>query len=143
IADRFNNGMEYFNTFGGNPVSCVVGLKVLEILARDRLMENARVVGAEVLSGLRGLMDRFPLVGDVRGRGLMLGMELVEDRETKVPATARAGRVVERCRELGVLLGSDGPWENVIKIRPPMVFSSRDAVFLLQVLEQALGEVST
>ncbi len=142
IAERFNNGMEYFNTFGGNPVSCVVGLKVLEILQRDRLMENARVVGVQVLEGLRALMGRFDIVGDVRGRGLMLGMELVEDRESKTPATARAGRVAERCRELGVLLGTDGPWDNVIKIRPPMVFSAVDAQFLLQVLEHALGEVA-
>lgn len=140
IADRFDNGMEYFNTFGGNPVSCVVGLKVLEILKRDGLMDNARIVGAQIQDGLRALMSRFDFIGDVRGRGLMLGMELVEDRDTKVPATSRAKRVAERCRELGVLLGTDGPWDNVIKIRPPMVFSGRDAVFLLQVLEQALGE---
>ena len=142
IADAFDNGMEYFNTFGGNPVSCAVGLEVLRILERDCLMENARVVGADILARMRGLMGRHEVIGDVRGRGLMLGMELVDDRTSKRPATARAGRVAERCRELGVLLGTDGPHDNVIKVRPAMVFSRADADLLMQVLERALEETA-
>src|SRR5262249_1523534 len=107
------NGMEYFNTFGGNPVSCAVGLKVLEIIERDRLKQNAVEIGDYLLTRMRGLMDRHEIIGDVRGLGLMLGIDLVKDRKSKEPATERAGRVVERCRELGVLMGTDGPYDNV------------------------------
>ncbi|WP_374649892.1 aminotransferase class III-fold pyridoxal phosphate-dependent enzyme [Dongia sp.] len=142
IADSFYNGMEYFNTFGGNPVSCAVGLKVLEILQRDRLRENALSLGSDLLSRMGRLMEKHERIGDVRGRGLMLGIELVEDRKSKVPATAYAGRIVEKCRQLGVLLGTDGPHDNVIKMRPAMVFTARDADFLLQVLETAFAEVA-
>jgi 4-aminobutyrate aminotransferase-like enzyme/Ser/Thr protein kinase RdoA (MazF antagonist) len=141
IADSFYNGMEYFNTFGGNPVSCAVGLKVLEILERDRLRENALRLGNDLLARMGKLMEKHERIGDVRGRGLMLGIELVEDRKSKVPATAYAGRIVEKCRQLGVLLGTDGPHDNVIKMRPAMVFSAANADFLMQVLEAAFAEV--
>ena len=87
------------------------------------------------------LMEKHPRIGDVRGRGLMLGIELVEDRKTKVPATAYAGRIVEKCRQLGVLLGTDGPFDNVIKMRPAMVVTAGHADFLMQVLETAFAEV--
>ncbi|HVT52489.1 MAG TPA: aminotransferase class III-fold pyridoxal phosphate-dependent enzyme, partial [Dongiaceae bacterium] len=90
IADRFNNGMEYFNTFGGNPVSCKVGQKVLEILKRDRLLDNATRIGDDLLGRMGKLAERHPVIGDVRGVGLMLGLDLVEDRRTKQPATAYA-----------------------------------------------------
>lgn len=142
IADSFYNGMEYFNTFGGNPVSCAVGLKVLEILQRDRLRENAQRIGTNLLSRMRGLKEKHQIIGDVRGRGLMLGIELVEDRRSKEPATERAGRLVERCRSLGVLLGTDGPHDNVIKMRPAMIFSDANADFLMQVLETAFAEIA-
>ncbi|MGH6893441.1 MAG: aminotransferase class III-fold pyridoxal phosphate-dependent enzyme, partial [Dongiaceae bacterium] len=137
IAESFANGMEYFNTFGGNPVSCAVGLKVLEIIERDRLPRNASTIGGDLLARMRSLMDRHAVIGDVRGLGLMLGIDLVKDRKTKEPATGRAGRVVERCRELGVLMGTDGPYDNVIKLRPALIFSRADADHLMQVLEQA------
>jgi 4-aminobutyrate aminotransferase-like enzyme len=140
IAESFNNGMEYFSTFGGNPVSCAVGLKMLEIIERDRLRENAARLGASLIARMKKLMGRHERIGDVRGRGLMLGIDLVEDRVTKSPATAYAGRIVEKCRSLGVLLGTDGPHDNVIKMRPAMVFGPRDADFLMQVLESAFAE---
>ena len=142
IAESFYNGMEYFNTFGGNPVSCAVGLKVLEILRRDRLQENAQRIGSGLLARMAGLMAKHDRIGDVRGRGLMLGIELVEDRRSKVPATAYAGRIVERCRALGVLLGTDGPHDNVIKMRPAMIFTEANADFLMQVLEDAFAGVA-
>ncbi|MEZ5830438.1 MAG: aminotransferase class III-fold pyridoxal phosphate-dependent enzyme [Dongiaceae bacterium] len=137
VAESFANGMEYFNTFGGNPVSCAVGLKVLEIIMRDRLKENAAAIGASLLARMRALKDQHEAIGDVRGLGLMLGIDLVKDRKTKEPATDRAGRVVERCRELGVLMGTDGPHDNVIKLRPGLIFSQANADHLMQVLEQA------
>lgn len=140
IAARFANGMEYFNTFGGNPVSCAVGLKVLEIIQRDGLLRNASAIGADLLARMRALMDKHAVIGDVRGLGLMLGIDLVKDRRSKVPATERAARVVERCRELGVLMGTDGPYDNVIKLRPALIFSRANADHLMQVLEQAFAE---
>jgi 4-aminobutyrate aminotransferase-like enzyme len=141
IAESFNNGMEYFNTFGGSAVSCSVGLKVLEIIQRDHLRENALMLGNDVMARIRRLMDRHPRIGDVRGRGLMLGIELVENRVSKVPATAYAGRIVEKCKEHGVLLGTDGPHDNVIKMRPAMVFTAEHADLLMQVLERAFDAV--
>ncbi len=140
IAESFANGMEYFNTFGGNPVSCAVGLKVLEIIARDGLLRNASEIGADLLARMRALMKRHPVIGDVRGLGLMLGIDLVKDRRSKEPATERAGRVVERCRELGVLMGTDGPYDNVIKLRPALIFTQANADHLMQVLEQAFAD---
>lgn len=140
IAESFANGMEYFNTFGGNPVSCAVGLKVLEIIERDQLQRNASAIGADLLARMHALMDKHAAIGDVRGLGLMLGIDLVKDRKTKEPATERAGRVVERCRELGVLMGTDGPFDNVIKLRPALIFSRANADHLMQVLEQAFAD---
>jgi 4-aminobutyrate aminotransferase-like enzyme/Ser/Thr protein kinase RdoA (MazF antagonist) len=141
IADRFNNGMEYFNTFGGNPVSCAVGLKVLEILERDRLRENALQIGNHLLDRMRELAERHPVIGDVRGLGLMLGLDLVEDRTTKKPATDYAGRIVEYCCDNGVFLGTDGPYDNVIKMRPAMVFTRAQADHLMAVLADAFDKV--
>ncbi len=143
IADAFANGMEYFNTFGGNPVSCAVGLKVLEIIERDRLKRNAVEMGDYLLARMRGLMERHEIIGDVRGLGLMLGIDLVKDRKSKEPATERAGRVVERCRELGVLMGTDGPFDNVIKMRPALIFTRANADLLMDVLTQAFADTET
>jgi 4-aminobutyrate aminotransferase-like enzyme/Ser/Thr protein kinase RdoA (MazF antagonist) len=140
IAKSFANGMEYFNTFGGNAVSCAVGLKVLEILQRDHLQENARRLGEDLLTRMRRLAERHPEIGDVRGSGLFLGLDLVEDRVSKKPATERAGRIVQKARELGVLMGTDGPYDNVIKLRPAMIFSQANADHLMQVLETAFVE---
>jgi 4-aminobutyrate aminotransferase-like enzyme len=138
IAASFANGMEYFNTFGGNPVSCAVGLAVLDVLQDERLIENAQAVGAYLQRGLHELMQRHPLIGDVRGAGLFIGVELVTDRRNKAPATAQARRVARLARDRGVLIGTDGPHDNVIKIRPPMTFRNAHADILLDCLDQCL-----
>jgi len=140
IAASFETGMEYFNTFGGNPVSCAAGMAVLDVLGEERLQHNALQVGDHLRSRLRELADRHPLVGDVRGRGLFLGIELVRDRESLEPAAEQASYVVERLKERGFLLGTDGPLRNVIKIKPPLVFSRDDADDLADALDRVLGE---
>ncbi len=140
IADAFANGMEYFNTFGGNPVSCAVGMAVLDVIEREGLKANACSVGSCIMDGLRGLKKSFPLIGDVRGQGLFLGIELVRNRETLAPAVEEAAYLVERARENGILLSVDGPLHNVIKIKPPLVWSMDDADQLVNCLEAVLSE---
>jgi len=140
IADSFANGMEYFNTFGGNPVSCAAALAVLDVIRDEGLQGNARATGDYLLGGLRDLAARHPLIGDARGWGLFLGLELVRDRETREPAAQEASNLVDRMKDLGVLLSTDGPLHNVIKIKPPIVFSRADADVLLSRLDLALKE---
>ena len=140
IAASFANGMEYFNTFGGNPVSCAIGLAVLDVLERERLPERAARTGAYLLNGLAALMERHPLVGDVRGAGLFLGVELVADRDQPIPAARQASYVANRLREGGVLVSTDGPDHNVLKIKPPLCFDERDADQLVATLDRVLGE---
>ena len=141
IADAFDNGMEYFSTFGGNTVSCAIGLAVLDVIRDEDLRHRALEVGDYLLERLRPLVDRYEIAGDVRGSGLFLGVELVRDRETLEPAGAEASFVANRMREHGVLLGTDGPYHNVVKIRPPMPFTMRDADVLVRELERALDEL--
>ncbi len=141
IAESFNNGMEYFNTFGGNPVSCAVGLAVLDIIREERLQENALEVGAYLKKGLQKIMDRHLLIGDVRGLGLFIGVELVKDRHTLEPAGQEAVFIIERMKESGVLLSIDGPLHNVLKIKPPIVFTRENADFLIHTLDQVLSEL--
>jgi 4-aminobutyrate aminotransferase-like enzyme len=141
IADAFDNGMEFFSTFGGNTVSCAVGIAVLDVIRDERLQEHARVVGDDLLTKLGGLADRYPIVGDVRGSGLFLGIELVRDRETLEPAGEEASFVANRMRERGVLLGTDGPYHNVVKIRPPMPFDRDNADILVAALDDSLAEL--
>jgi 4-aminobutyrate aminotransferase-like enzyme/Ser/Thr protein kinase RdoA (MazF antagonist) len=140
IAASFANGMEYFNTFGGNPVSCAVGLAVLDVIRDERLQERALRVGARLKAGLEGLAERHRVIGDVRGLGLFLGIELVRDPESREPAAEKASYVVERARGLGVLLSTDGPDHNVVKMKPPLVFSETDADRVVAVLEEVLGD---
>jgi 4-aminobutyrate aminotransferase-like enzyme len=139
IAASFDNGMEFFSTFGGSTVSCAVGLAVLDVVQEERLQEHAREVGGGLLEALRALAGRHPLVGDVRGSGLFLGVELVKDRETLEPAAAEASDIVNRMRERGILLGTDGPFANVLKIRPPMPFTREDGEHLVATLDEVLG----
>ncbi len=140
IADSFDNGMEYFNTFGGNPVSCRIGLAVLDVIEEEGLRERARRVGARLLAGLRRLVERHPIVGDARGTGLFLGIELVTDRGSLDPAPRHATYLVERMRDRGILLSTDGPLHNVVKIKPPLVFDENDADRLVRNLDEVLGE---
>ena len=139
IAASFDNGMEFFSTFGGNNVSCAIGLAVLEVVQAEKLQSHALEVGEQLLNGLRELQQQHDLVADVRGSGLFLGVELVKDG---APATFEANRISNRMREEGILLGTDGPFHNVIKIRPPMPFSPTDAELLLTKMGQLVGEVS-
>ena len=140
IAASFETGMEYFNTFGGNPVSCAAGLAVLEVIECEGLQENARRVGTYLKEGLCELMVRHTLIGDVRGEGLFIGVELVRDRQTLEPADAEAYYVIERAKDLGVLLSVDGPLHNVLKIKPPLVFSQADADRLLETLDMVMSD---
>jgi 4-aminobutyrate aminotransferase-like enzyme len=140
IADSFANGMEYFNTFGGNPVSCAVGLAVLETIKEEELQQNAHHVGAYLKERLTELKSTHPLIGDVRGLGLFIGIEFVRDRETLEPAGREAAVVVERMKERGVLLSTDGPFHNVIKIKPPLPFSRRDADEVVSKLDMVLED---
>jgi 4-aminobutyrate aminotransferase-like enzyme len=140
IAASFDNGMEYFNTFGGNPVSCAVGLAVLDVIEAEGLQENARRVGARLMAGLTRLMDRHPVIGDVRGLGLFVGVELVLDRETREPAGTHAAYIAERMRDHGILISTDGPDHNVLKLKPPLVFSEANADFLVRTLDKVLAE---
>ena len=142
IAASFANGMEYFNTFGGNPVSAAIGLAVLDIIADQRLQSHARVVGERMLAGLRALQQRHPLIGDVRGLGLFVGFELVQDRETLAPAPAETMRLVEAMKRHRILLSIDGALHNVIKIKPPLVFDRRDCDRFLSALDEVLSEMS-
>ncbi|MFC1575568.1 aminotransferase class III-fold pyridoxal phosphate-dependent enzyme [Gemmatimonadota bacterium] len=139
IAASFDTGMEYFHAFGGGPVSCAVGMAVLDVLEEERLQENARSVGGHLLARLRELEERHPLVGNVRGRGLCLGVELVEDGGTQ-PATEKATRVKERLRDHRILVSATGPRENVLAVNPPLVFTRADADRLVDTLDRILGE---
>jgi 4-aminobutyrate aminotransferase-like enzyme len=140
IAASFDNGMEFFSTFGGNPVACAAGLAVLDVIEEERLQERARRVGDHFIAGLRRLSERFPIIGDVRGSGLFLGLELVRDRRMLEPAAEEVSYIVERLRELGVLTGTDGSLRNVIKIRPPLCFSEADVDAFVAALDTVLAE---
>ena len=140
IAESFQTGMEYFNTFGGNPVSCAIGLSVLDVIEEEKLQANAHVVGEHLLNGLRELQGEHPIIGDVRGRGLFLGLELVRHRETLEPAAEEATYLVNRMKDSGVLNSTDGPLENVIKLKPPLVFTKANANEFLDRLRDVLRE---
>ena len=142
IAASFDNGMEFFSTFGGNTVSCAVGSAVLDVVRDERLQDHALAVGQHLIDRLRPLMQTHAFVGDVRGSGLFLGVELVRDRRTLEPAAEEAAYVVDRMRERGILLGTDGPHHNVIKIRPPMPFTKEDADLLVSALDEVLAELA-
>lgn len=140
IAASFANGMEFFSTFGGSPVACAAGLAVLEVLEEEKLQENALRVGTHLKNRLEELQPRYPLIGDVRGSGLFLGVDLVLDRKTHEAARLQASYVVNRLRECGILTGTDGPHHNVIKLRPPLVFTEKDADLFVDTLDGILQE---
>jgi 4-aminobutyrate aminotransferase-like enzyme len=133
--------MEYFNTFGGNPVSCAVGLAVLEVIASEGLREHAEVTGNQFLDGLRLLQNQHRLIGDVRGLGLFIGVELVRDHETIEAADREAAEVIDEMRRRGFLLSTDGPLHNVLKIKPPLVLGKQDVVDTLEALDEVLGQI--
>ena len=137
IATSFEQ-MEWFSTFGGNPVSCAIGMAVMDCIEQDGLMARAEQLGGRFMQGLVELQDRHPIIGDVRGRGLFLGFELVSDLSTLEPATEEAGQLVNEMRRRGVLLSTDGPHHNVIKIKPPMVLNEEDIDTTLEHLDEVL-----
>jgi 4-aminobutyrate aminotransferase-like enzyme len=138
IADAFANGMEYFNTYGGNPVSCAVGLAVLETIEKEGLQVHAAQVGNLLKTGMNHQMAKHSVVGDVRGLGLFLGMELVHNRDTLEPAADIAEYIVEQAKDEGILLSTDGPFHNVLKIKPPLCFSEENAKRLTTSLDKIL-----
>ena len=138
IASSFG-GMEFFSTFGGNPVSCAIGMAVMDVIERDGLMERASELGLRFTEGLLSLKDSHEIIGDVRGRGLFLGFEMVRDRKTLDPASEEATEIVDSMRGMGVLMSTDGPLHNVIKIKPPMVLNEEDVDDTLSKLDRALS----
>jgi 4-aminobutyrate aminotransferase-like enzyme len=139
IAKSFVTGMEYFNTFGGNPVSCAVGLAVLDVIQQQDLQGHALEIGGHFLDGLRELQTRHELIGDVRGLGLFIGVELVRDHQTLEPADTEASRVIDEMKTRGFLLSTDGPLHNVVKIKPPMVLTERDVDQTIAALDEVLA----
>ena len=140
IAGAFANGMEFFSTFGGNPVSCAAGLAVLDVLEEEKLQANASRVGEIFKRRLCSLQEKHEIIGDVRGLGLFLGIDLVADRSSRAPAPKQASYMVNRLRECGVLTGTDGPHHNVVKLRPPLIFSEADVELFCSTLDAVLAE---
>ena len=140
LSNEFNNGMEYFNSFGGNPVSCAIGHAVLKIIEEEKLQENAFRVGNELKKLLNELKSLHDIIGDVRGKGLFLGIEIIRDLETLEPDKQVTHKIVNEMRNRKILLSSDGPDHNVIKIKPPMVFNSSNALFLVETLDKVLSK---
>jgi len=141
LVDSFGLAATYFNTFGGNPVSAAAGMAVLDVLENERLLENARTVGAYVQEGLNRLANKYAIVGNVRGRGLFFGLELVHGDADRSPATAETKQVMNLMRENGVLVSRIGRHDNILKMRPPMVFGKEHADILFAALDEALGAI--
>ena len=129
----------HFNTFGGNPVVCAQGMAVLDVIDREKLQENSLTIGGQLSAGLNRLKEKHNIIGDVRGKGLMLGIELVTDRATKEPAKAECAQILETCKEMGLLLGKGGLQGQTIRFSPPMCITKADADFLLEVLDRAFA----
>lgn len=142
VAEAFmSSGMEYFNTFGGNPVSCAIGLAVLDVIVKEDLQGNAVRVGGYLCSLLEKQKEKHPLIGDIRGCGLFVGLELVKDQHKLTPATAEAQEVIYRLKEQYILLSADGPHRNVLKFKPPLCFTKEDADFVVEKMDHILTEL--
>jgi len=141
IAAQFANQFHYFNTFGGNPVSTAVGLAVLDVIEQDNILKNVKITGSYLGEKLQAMASRHSLIGDVRGKGLFYGVEIVRDQNTLEPGADEAGRISDHMRANGVLVSTTGPLDNIVKIRPPMVFSRANADLLLDRLDNALNSI--
>ena len=141
IADAFDDGVKYFNTFAGNPVSCAIGTSVLDIVQGEELQQRAHEVGAYLTAKLKALQVRHPMIGDVRGHGLYIGVELIIDPVTRQPATVEAKEICEILKDNGVFNYPTGKYDNVIKIKPPMVFSKEHADIFVTALDEALTQL--
>ncbi len=142
LAHQFNNGMEYFNSFGGNPVSSAIGHTVLKIIEDEELQNNALNVGFYLKKELLNLKKTFEIIGDIRGEGLFLGVEIIAKINVIKPDAKAAKKIVNQMKEFGVLLSTDGPDNNVIKIKPPLIFNKKDADFLLDKLDKTISSIS-
>ena len=142
IADAFANGMEYFNTFGGNPVSATVGLAVLDVIEDEGLRARAIASGDRLTAGLRAMAERHQAIGDVRGQGLFIGVVLVRDRATREPATDLAGALIEAALDRGILLSTDGPAHDTLKIKPPLVIEPAEIDRVIETLDALLTELA-
>jgi 4-aminobutyrate aminotransferase-like enzyme len=139
IADTFANGMEYFNTFGGNNVSCVIGLEVLNVILEEKLQENARELGNLLKQGLQKLQQEFDCIGDIRGHGLFYGIEFISNPKLLTPATELANHIVQKLREdYYILVSTDGPYDNILKLKPPMCWTTQNILFFLTYLRNIL-----
>jgi len=143
VIETFQKDSHYFNTFGGTPVACAAALAVLEVVEKEDLQAKALETGSYLLGCLRELAANNDLIGDIRGSGLFIGIDLVRDRDNRNPATAETGKAVNLLKEKGILIGSTGRYDNVLKIRPPLVFTKQNADLLLEKLEETFSEVST
>jgi 4-aminobutyrate aminotransferase-like enzyme len=141
IADSFASGPEYFSTFGGSTLSCRIGKEVLDIVDDEGLIDNAKAMGEILLAGLRELQKKYDIIGDVRGYGLFIGVDLVEDSISRKEATKIADYVKNRMRENRILMGTEGPADNILKIRPPLTIDNNDVEMIISVLDQVLEEV--
>lgn len=140
VAESISSKL-HFNTYGGNPVSCAVGRAVLRVIEKDNLQKNCLERGNEFLNGFKKLQDKYDIIGDVRGQGLMLGIEFVKDRKTKEPATPEFLQIFEACKDNGLLIGKGGIYGNVMRVKPPMCITSKDVEFSLEVLDDALSKL--
>lgn len=138
IAAAFNNGMEFFSSFGGNPVSCVIGQAVLDVIEKEQLQQNAKMVGDYYLQELTKLQQKYKCIGDVRGSGLFIGFEFVKDRKTLEPDTQLAQKIKNELRDQFILVSTDGPLDNVIKSKPPLCFSKENVDEVIEKLENIL-----
>ncbi len=141
IAESFNTGMEYFNTFSANPVSCAIGLAVLEVIKDEGLQANALKIGKHIFSGLKDVQQHCSLIGDVRGTGLYIGAEFVKDCDSKIPAPTELNKVVQLLRDKNILVSTEGPDHNVLKIKPPMVINQEQADLFLDSLQSSLKQL--
>lgn len=140
IADSFK-GMEFFSTFGGNPVSCAIGMAVMDVIEEKNLIENSKLMGELFIDGLTKLKNRYEIIGDIRGKGLFLGIELVKNRSSLEPAPKEAKLLVEGMLSKNILLSIDGPRKNVIKIKPPMVISKEDVDRTIKSLNEVFSDI--
>lgn len=140
IIEKFSKKTGYFNTFGGNPVSCAAAMAVLDVIENENLQKNALEVGAYLKSGIENIAAKYPLIGDVRGRGFFLAIEMMDEKEG-IPASKEASLVVQKLKEYGILTNTIGPDENILKLRPPMVFTRENADFFLMQLEKVMQEL--
>tara|TARA_Y100000748_G_scaffold188866_1_gene158066 strand:- start:8767 stop:10083 length:1317 start_codon:yes stop_codon:yes gene_type:complete len=140
IAEKFNNGMEYFNSYGGNPVSCAIGHAVLKVIDEEDLQARSKKVGKELKSMLVDIKKHYDIIGDIRGMGLFIGIELIDDKHNLEPNSNAATSIVNTMKDHGILLSVDGPEKNVIKIKPPMVFNKKNAAFLVENLDTVFSK---